>query len=45
MQIWLLLRAFPFIVAQKIDKGDEHMNLILLLLRIMEIVLAPRQDL
>lgn len=42
MQMWILLRTFPFIVAEKIDRGDEHMDLILLLLRIMEIVLAPR---
>lgn len=42
MQMWVLLRAFPFIVAEKINRGDEHMDLILLLLRIMEIVLAPR---
>jgi len=28
MQMWILLRAFPFIVAEKIDKGNEHMELI-----------------
>jgi len=42
MQMWILLRAFPFIVAEKIDKRNEHMELILLLLRIMEILLIPR---
>jgi len=41
MQMWILLRAFSFIVAEKIDKGNEHMELILLL-RIMEIALTPR---
>ena len=39
MQMWVLLRSFPFIVAEKIDREDEHINLILLL-RIMEIVLT-----
>ncbi|XP_036138783.1 uncharacterized protein LOC118644388 isoform X2 [Monomorium pharaonis] len=42
MQMWVLLRAFPFMVAEKIEREDEHMDLILILLRIMEIVLAPK---
>lgn len=42
MQMWVLLRVFPFIVAERVNRGDKYMNLILLLLRIMEIVLAPR---
>jgi len=41
MQTWVLLRAFPFLVEDKVESGDEYMNLILLLLRIMEIVFAP----
>lgn len=36
------VRAFPFIVDKKIPAKDQHMNLILVLLRIMEIVFAPK---
>lgn len=42
MQIWLLTRALPFLLAPKIHDDDEHMQLILYLLRIMEIIFAPR---
>ncbi|XP_057323483.1 uncharacterized protein LOC130670103 isoform X2 [Microplitis mediator] len=42
MQIWCLIRAFPFLVADKIPLGDKHMALILNLLKIMEIIFAPK---
>ncbi|KAJ8675920.1 hypothetical protein QAD02_011706 [Eretmocerus hayati] len=42
MQTWLLIRALPFILAEKVNADDEHMSLILHLLRILEIIYAPR---
>lgn len=42
MQIWCLIRAFPFLVADKIPSGDQYMALVLNLLKIMEIVFAPK---
>ncbi|XP_065208206.1 uncharacterized protein LOC135840708 isoform X1 [Planococcus citri] len=42
MQTWCLLRTFPFLIADKIpNPDDEHMHLIVLLLRIMELVFSP----
>lgn len=40
--MWCLLCVFPFLVAAKVPRDDRHMNLILLLLRILEIVMAPK---
>lgn len=40
--MYILLKAFPFMVVDKTETGDQHMDLILILLRIIEIVLAPR---
>lgn len=42
MQTWCLIRAFPFLTVEKIGRGDKHMALILQLLRIMEMVFAPK---
>ncbi|XP_029174743.1 uncharacterized protein LOC114943324 [Nylanderia fulva] len=42
MQIWCLLRVFPFLISDWVLTGEEHLQLILLLLRIMEIVFAPK---
>ena len=42
MQTWCLVRVFPFLLTEKVPKGNKHMQLILLLLRIMEIVFAPK---
>lgn len=42
MQIWLLVRALPFILSDKVDFENEYMDLILHALRIMEIVFAPK---
>jgi len=41
-QMWLLMRVFPFIMFEKVERGDRHMQPVLLLLRIMEIVFAPK---
>lgn len=41
LQMWLLLRVFPFLISSKIKVEDECVDLILYLLRIMEIVFAP----
>jgi len=42
MQIWCLLRAFLFLISDWVPKADKHLQIILLLLRIMEIVFAPK---
>lgn len=42
MQVWLLLRSFPFLVSEKIAARDPHVQLIVDLLRVMEIVFAPK---
>jgi hypothetical protein len=42
MQTWCLMRTFPFLVADKVADDDPHLELILLLLQIMEIVFAPK---
>lgn len=42
MQIWCLLRAFPFLISDWVLTREEHLQLILFLLRIMEIVFAPK---
>ncbi|XP_033229640.1 uncharacterized protein LOC117181182 [Belonocnema kinseyi] len=42
MQMWCFLRVFPFLVSEKLPKGHSHMQLLLLLLQIMEIVFAPK---
>lgn len=42
MQIWCLLRIFPFLISNWVPTGEKHLQLILLLLRIMEIVFAPK---
>ena len=43
-QMWLLLRALPFILRDKVPENDKHMELILYLLKIMEICFAPKLD-
>ena len=42
MQTWCLIRSLPFLFADNIDDEDVHMFLIIYLLRIMEIVFAPK---
>lgn len=42
MQMWCFLRVFPFLVIEKVPRGNKHMNLILIFLRILEIVMAPK---
>lgn len=43
MQTWLLMRVFPFLVFEKaIADENEYLGLIVHLLRIMEIVFAPK---
>ena len=42
MQMWVLLRSFPFLVAEMVEKGNSHMQLLLLLLHVMEIIFAPK---
>lgn len=41
MQIWCLSRALPFLLHGVIEENDPHMELILCLLRVKEIVFAP----
>lgn len=41
VQTWCLLRIFPFLVSDKVPKGDEYLHLVLLLNRISEIVFSP----
>ena len=41
-QVWCLLRIFPFLFNDLIEQGDEHMELVLLLIRIVEILVAPK---
>lgn len=40
--MWLLLRAFPFLVAEKVHQDDEHLAFVLQLLGIMELLFAPK---
>lgn len=42
MQMWLLLRVYPFLISDKIPEGDEYLELVTYLLRIMELVFAPK---
>lgn len=42
MQMWCLVRVFPFLLSEKVQNGDDHMRLVLDLLRIMELVFAPK---
>lgn len=42
MQSWCLIRVLPFLLSAKVAADDEHMRLIVHLLRIMEIVFSPR---
>lgn len=42
IQMWCLMRVFPFLVSDKIPDDDKHLSLILLLNRILEIVLSPQ---
>lgn len=42
MQTWCLARTFPFLVFHKVPLGDTHMEFLLYLLRVMEIVFAPK---
>ncbi|XP_065204550.1 uncharacterized protein LOC135834551 [Planococcus citri] len=42
MQMWCLVRAFPFLVCDRVPENDKYLKLIHLLLRVMEIVFAPR---
>lgn len=42
MQTWLLIRALPFLLLDKIGLDDKFMDLIIHILRIMEIVFAPK---
>ncbi|XP_023247244.1 uncharacterized protein LOC111643507, partial [Copidosoma floridanum] len=42
MQMWCLTRAYPFLVSEKVNEGDKYMDLISMLLRIMEIIFAPK---
>lgn len=42
MQMWCLLRVFPFLVLDKVEENNLCMDLIIYLLRIMEIVFAPK---
>lgn len=42
MQIWCLIRVFPFLISNEIPIGDPHMALVINLLQIMEIIFAPR---
>lgn len=41
-QMWCLTRTFPFLLSEKVQNEDEYMDLIIYLLRIMEIVFAPK---
>ncbi|KAJ8683587.1 hypothetical protein QAD02_019379 [Eretmocerus hayati] len=41
-QMWCLTRALPFLLCGKVSEDDEYMQLILSLLRVMEIIFAPR---
>lgn len=42
MQIWCLIRALPFLLADDIDSDDEHMGLVIILLQIMDLIFAPK---
>lgn len=42
MQMWCLIRVFPFLMTEKVTHGNKYMNIIILLLRILEIVMAPK---
>lgn len=45
MQIWLLTRALPFILAGKVEEDDKYMKLLLNLIEIMGIIFAPKLNL
>ncbi|KAJ8666194.1 hypothetical protein QAD02_007856 [Eretmocerus hayati] len=40
--MWCLIRALPLLLREKVDEDDDHVELIILLLRVMEIVFAPK---
>ena len=40
-QNWCLIRSLPLLVGDLIPEGNEHLDLILTLLSIMDIVFAP----
>lgn len=42
MQMWLLMSVFRFLVSDKLSEGDEYSELILLLNKITEIIMAPK---
>lgn len=43
MQMWLLVRSFPFLVYEKVTAtNNECVGLVVLLIRIMELVFAPK---
>ncbi|KAJ8668472.1 hypothetical protein QAD02_010135 [Eretmocerus hayati] len=42
MQMWLLLRVFPFLISDLVEEDDEYLNFILNLLRIMGFLFAPK---
>ena len=43
MQTWLLMRAFSFLISEKVDADDnDFVGLIVHLLQIMELVFAPK---
>lgn len=42
MQMWLLTRALPFLLSNKIKEDDQYMQLILYLLRLMNLIFSPK---
>ena len=40
-QMWCLIRMLPFLIGDFIPEGNTHYNLLLLLLRCMDIIYAP----
>lgn len=42
MQMWTLVRVLPFILTEKVDSENDYMQIILVLLRIMDIAFAPK---
>lgn len=44
-QTWCLIRALPFIIADKVPENDEHLLLISFLLQIMQILFSARTSL
>ena len=41
MQMWCLVRHLPLMIGDQVQRDDDHWNLLLLLLRIMDIVFSP----